>query len=596
MILRDFQVVTEPADAALVAQELAAVPSFALDLETSGLDFNRSSIHGVALASESKEWYVCRGAEKALLPLLHDLVKDKQIIGHNLAFDLHFLGRYGIRPKNIADTMVGQFLVDENQGLGLKSLAHTRLGILEPLPDFKQLLHEAKRLTGRKKLAEVSIYDVPLDALAEYAGRDARLTYDLWSKTAYDLDQQGLYTYFFEVEMPFVHVLVDMEEAGFWIDQRLLRQLGSDFHQRMDDALKRWMEISQGVNPNSPKQLQQYLYETMGYQPTKFTELGAPGTDILSLNRLLPQDKNGAIRALIDYRKYDKLISTYITTFEEQLYNGRLYGNFNHTGTATGRLSSSSPNLPNIPAHGEAGGQVRELFAVPPGYKFVDVDYGQVELRLTAHYTKDPNLLRVFAEGGDPHQLTADLCGVTRSVGKTLNFASLYGSGPRSLADTVEKSGKPRPTLKETMDWLDRFARAYPEITRWKRRVIEYAAELGYVRTIAGRRRRLPDIRSFDKALRAAAERQAVNTIIQASAADIIKWAMLQLHPLLPEYGAKMLAQVHDELAFEVPEAAAQEFAAKAQAVMEAAGEQFKLRLKLSAEPGIGDSWGSAKH
>lgn len=595
-IVKNYSLVTDPQEVPDIAGIISRNPIFALDLETTGLDFNRSSIHGIALAVEDQEWYICRGAEKAMLPYLPDLMRGKPVVMHNGLFDCHFLGRYSIRPDTLIDTMVGQFLVDENQSVGLKSLAGPKLGIRQELPDFAELLHLAKRLTGRKRLDEVTIYDVPLHKLAIYAARDARLTFDLWKKTAYELDREGMTNQFYNVEMPFIQVLIDMEEAGFYIDQRLLNQLGIDFEAKKKATYDLWIQISGGVNPNSPLQLGEYFYKKMGYKATKETKTGAPSTDIIALTRLLQEDKNGAVKALLEFRKYDKLIGTYVETFREQIYNSRLYGNFNQTGTVTGRLSSSGPNLQNIPGNGEAGSQVRAMFSVPPGFTFLDIDYSQIELRLVAHYTKDENLMRVFETGGDPHQMTANLINnlgfaISRKQAKSVNFGWAYGMGPRGLQDSVEKSSGSRPGEKDCKAWLDGFSKAYPGAARWKWRVIEYAHELGYVKTIAGRKRRLPEITSPDRSLAGQAERQAVNSIIQGSAGDIIKWSMLQIYPLLKQYGVKLTAQVHDELTFECPDNSVDEFGEKAAVIMRSAGEFFKLRVKLEAEPGKGKNW-----
>jgi DNA polymerase-1 len=601
MILKDYNIVTEPSEVPGVLQALERVPQFALDLETTSLDFNRGTIHGVALATENQEWYVTLGAEKAILPHLNDVMKGRQVLMHNGCFDNHFLARYGIKPDKLADTMIGQFLVDENQRIGLKELAHTKLGIREELPDFKELMHWAKKLTNKKKLADVSIFDIPLDPLAEYAARDARLTYDLWLKTQHELEREGMTQQFFDVEMPFVYTVMGMESAGFWIDQALLKQIGIDFESKKQEAYNRWMEITEGVNPNSPKQLAHYLYEVMGYDVTRTTDSGDASTDITALNRLLHEDKNGAVQALIDFRKFDKLISTYVTSFGDQLFNGRLHGGFNQTGTVTGRLSSSGPNLQNIPGRGEEGGQVRSLFAAPPGKVMLVIDYSQIELRLLAHYTKDSRLLKVFEDNGDPHQMTADLIGqmgfhIKRKDAKQVNFGWAYGIGPKGLQDTIEKASGERPSMEDTKAWLDGFGKAYPDAQRWKWRVVDYATELGFVKTIGGRKRRLPEIRSEDKALRGSAQRQAVNSIIQGSASDVIKYAMLETDKLAQQYEATLLAQVHDELVWEVDQATVRDFAAVAQGIMEGAGDHFKIRVKLIAEPGIGPNWNEAKN
>jgi len=575
------------------------------------------------LIPKNKAWYICLGAEKAFLPLFKQIVDSgKLVIGHNIMFDMHFIHKYGIRPKNIADTMIGQYLVDENQSIGLKKLVHPKLGITEELPDYKELLHLSKRLLNKRILADVSIYDIPLDTLAEYGARDPRLTYDLWEVTEYELEQEGMTDLFWNSEMPFVQVLMDMEESGFYIDQALLEELGNEFTDVRDRARDDWERLSGGVNPNSPMQLEQYLFTDKRYSTKNATKTKGAlrgkadhfSTDAMALYRLLPFDTTGEIAAMLTFRKYDKLIGTYITSFAESLWGGYLYGRFNRTGAVTGRLSSSSPNLQNIPARSEMGARIRRLFAAPPGSTFVSVDQSQFELRKLAHYSRDVRMTQVFEEGGDPHQMTADLItgmgfNLKRKYAKSVNFGWAYGMGPKALQDSIEKAAydnmtveeikaagmSVRPELSDTKAWMAGFGKAYPGAEAWKQRVIQYARELGYIKTIGGRRRRLPQIKSFDDSLRSQAERQAVNSIIQGGVADIMQWSMIEIAKFQGEYGARMLAQVHDELNWDVPSDAAKEFGERASKVMTDAGEHFGLRIKLIAEPGFGANWGDAK-
>jgi len=618
----DYEVIVDPQLVGEVASALDREEKFAFDLETTSLDFNRGAIHGIGLATRDKAWYLCLGAEKAFLPLFKNLVESKLVIGHNILFDMHFINKYGIRPRKIADTMIGQYLVDENKALGLKKLIHPKLGITEELPDYQDLLHLSKRLLGRKRLSDVTIFDIPLDTLAEYGARDPRLTYDLWEVTEYELAKEGMTSLFWESEMPFVQVLLDMEESGFYIDQPLLKELGQELADVRDQAKATWEKLSGGVNPNSPMQLEKYLFGDKRY-PIKYAtktkgarrgETDHFSTDAMALYRLLPLDKNGEIAALLTFRKYDKLIGTYITAFEEFLWDGYLYGRFNRTSTVTGRLASSSPNMQNIPARSALGHRIRTLFSSPPGQSFVSVDQSQFELRLLAHYSKDARMTQVFAENGDPHQMTADLISglgfnITRKHAKSVNFGWAYGMGPKALQDNIEKAAydnmsveeikqagmSVRPALADTKVWMAGFGKAYPDAETWKLRVIQYARELGYVKTIGGRKRRLPQITSYDNSLRSQAERQAVNSIIQGGVADIMQWSMIEIAKFQDAYGARLLAQVHDELNWNVPEQAAQEFGERASKVMTDAGERFGLRIKLIAEPGIGNNWGDAK-
>lgn len=596
--LKDFTLVTEPEDVPAIMQALENHKEIAIDTETTGLDFNRDSLHGISLATDTQEWYVCQNAGKAILPHLKDYFSSpgRVAIGHNIGFDFHFLYRYGVKPVNFFDTMVGQWYLDENESLGLKHLASVELGFDGDLPNFKQQLMLAKGILKKKRVDMVNIYDIPLETLAAYAGLDGRLTYDLKQITESGLREEGLLENFNTYAMPFLALLVDMENNGFWIDQKGIATIEKDFREKMDNSLLQWSEITGGVNPRSHDQLREYLFKTMKYKASRFTDSGAASTDQLTLERLLPQDKNGAIKALLDYKRYEKLISTYIIPFSTILYNGRLYGSFNQTGAKTGRLSSSSPNLQNIPARGEDGSQIRSLFAAPKGKVMVVIDYSQIELRLLAHFCEDPTMLKTFREGLDPHQITADLLGIERRDAKTINFGIPYGIGPSGLQNSLEEAGAPRPTMDQAKAWLDGYMIQYPNFPKWKNRVHNFCRKNGYVETITKRRRHLPDINSNDYALRGYAERQGPNAIIQGSAADIIQIAMLKCaEELHGPYEAKMLAQVHDELVWEVPEKHAEEFAEKASKIMEGVGREFNLKVDLIAEPGIGPNWSAAK-
>lgn len=594
-ILKNYQLIWESSDVPGIMEHLENATIYALDLETTGLDHNQHSIHGVALATQDNEWYITHAAANSLLDKLPTIEK-KPVVMHNAPFDMHFLSKRGFRPGNVYDTMVAQYLLDENQELGLKPLAKYHLGIDEDLPGFSDLLNLGKALTGKPRKGDVNIYDLPLDTLGDYAARDARLTLDLYHYSMKRLQEDGMLEQFTDVEVPFTKILVYMEETGFFIDQVRLAELERDFSQLRDQHLTAWLTITDGVNPNSNDQVSAYLYDKLKHKPTITTATGLPSVDALSLMRLLAKDKNGAVQALLTYRKYEKLLKTYIYGFRDRLYNGYLYGRFNQTGTVTGRLSSSEPNLQNIPAHGVAGGQVRELFAAPPGYQFVNIDYSQLELRIAAHYTKDPMLLKVFLDNLDPHQMTADLVGCERFIAKGINFGWFYGAGSYTIANTIEESGKPRPNERDVREWINKFETAYAVARKWKEQVILYARELGYVRTIAGRKRRLPGLYSPDQGERAKAERQAINSIIQGSASDITKWAMIQIFPELENYQTKMNAQVHDELDFNSPDAVANEFAMFASQKMRQAGENFNMRVNLIAEPGFGKNWAEAKH
>lgn len=596
-LLHDYKLVTDPQDVGDVLNTLDRVPKFALDAETTGLNWLTDSIHGLGFATADQEWYVTGGAERAIIPGLRELCSqpDKEIIMHNAKFDLHFLAPFGIRPVWLGDTMIAQFLVDENRSHKLKKLAYTVLGHDLDLPEYKDLQKMMKKPLGVKRMDQVTIHDIPLGILGTYGGLDCRLTYDLDDASKHMLAQEGMTDIYNDIEMPFLWVLLDMEANGFFIDQSKLHELSLEYNAAYEQALEKWEKISGGVNPNSHKQLAKYIYKDLGHKPTMFTDSGQPSSADLAITRLLPDDYNGAIAALKEVREYGKLISTYITNFENMLVSGRLHGSFNQTGARTTRLSSSDPNLQNVPGHGDKGKKIRSLFSATPGYDMIVIDYSQVELRLLAHYSGDEKLMRVFLEGGDPHQMTADLIGISRFHAKAVNFGWAYGMGPFGLANKIESTGAERPDLKDTKAWLQGFSKAYPTTVRWKNLVLRYTRNLGYVLTIDGHKRRLPEVNSHINKLRSQAERQAVNSIIQGSAAAVIRRAMTRIDSAHSFFGARMLAQVHDEVVWECPKDTSKQFAAFAQQEMLDVEDYYSIKVPIEADPGIGINWAEAK-
>ena len=605
----NWELITEEEQIPKVIEDFGRNQLLGFDFETTGLHYMRDRIHGMGLSTPDRAWYITMPVLQRLTPWLKDQMETPSVktVGHNLKFDLHFLKKLDptITPANIADTMVAQWLVNENEKLGLKHLAEKDLGV-EGLLEFKDMQRIVKAEKGLKRMDQVTIYDMDPQLLGEYGAKDPWLTLQLWPNLHWKLVQEEQENYFTNIEMPFVFLLQRMEETGFYVYTDRLLELRDEWHHTYNELVAQWREITKtkgedsaypdGRNPNSNQQLAEWFYEHLKLPATRQTKGGANSTDALSIMRLVPLDETGSAEIIQKLSKLDKLLGTYIDPFLEQTYNGYLYGSYNHTGTVTGRLSSSNPNLQNIPAHGELGSQIRKALGAPPGFDYIMIDYSQMELRLAAHYAKVQALLAVFDDpNGDPHQATADLVGVERYIAKNLNFAWFYGAGPRKFCDMVELKGYPRPEFGDAKKWFWGFGEAYPELMDWKFAVLRAGRRLGYIRTIMKRRRHLPELNSYNERERGQAERQAVNSVIQGSAGDLIKWAMLQIDPLMEDYGARMNSQTHDELGFIVPKEASHDFALVAQEKMVAVREEFNLIVPIKAEPIIAQTWGDAK-
>jgi DNA polymerase-1 len=595
----DNKIVTDPQ---VVGPEVLAVldrhPLISIDTETTGLDWLRDELHGISLAVEDKEWYVTGGALQAVIPDLRTLCKrqDKNFLLWNAGFDFHFLYKYGIMPTNFADVQVAAYLIDENDSLKLKEQAEIRLGLGE-LPEFKDLMREvwSGNRSKYKKIKDVSIYDLPLEKLGTYAADDARYTFDLWKLLEYELIEDDMLSRFYDLEMPYLKVIWKMERNGFYIDQKKLAAFEEKYSEILERLEQRWDECTGGVNPRSPDQVAVYFYDELGHKCTKRTPTKKRSVDELSLMRIAKRDDTGMAELLLKLRSVEKTLKTYVYKYQKLLYDGRIHTNWNRTGTVTGRIASSKPPLQNIPIRTALGKEIRDTFAAPDGRVILVLDLGQIELRVAAHFSRDGQLLKLFREGGDPHQLVANIIHCPRPTAKTMNYAKFYGCGVVTTQNKIEEDTGVRPTRRETRTWMNSWDELFEGITRWSGTVVTFAHKNGYVMTIGGRKRHLHNINSYNDRLRSSQERMAVNSPIQGSVGDFMQDCMLESDPILDWFDAKLLAQVHDELVIEVPEDGAQELAPIIQWVMEGIEQRFNLRVPVTAEPGIGKSWTQAK-
>ena len=602
-ILTRHQVIdTEPALDALV-KRLRRARAVTFDVETTSTNAMQAELVGIALTDEpGKGDYIPVGHRAATgnqLPLDTVLNKLKPIFttpnvaryAHNGKYDITVLARHGLPiPDLTFDTMIAEWLVNPtSRDLGLKNLAWARLGVdMTPISD---LIGKGKKQTTMDR--------VPVEQVAPYAAADVDMTHRLVDVLEPELRARALWKLFTEIEMPLVGVLAAMEMRGIKLDVEYLHEMSAELQKRLA-ALEREIQNMVGYNFNigSTQQLSKALFHTLGL-PTKGvpkTKSGHYSTAASVLEKL--RGKHPIIDLLLEHRQLSKLRSTYVEALAALVNpdTGRVHTSYNQTGTVTGRLSSSEPNLQNIPIRTEMGRKVRRAFIADEGHLLLAADYSQVELRILAHISQDPVLLEAFRRGEDIHSTTAaalydvPLSQVTpamRRVAKTTNFAILYGATGYGLSQQTELT--PEEGNKFIANYFARFPRVKAYLDEARRR----AAELGYVETLLGRRRYFPELKSDSKVhagVRAAAERMAINTPIQGTAADIIKIAMVRLHRALRErgLGAGMILQVHDELVLEVPEDEVRTVAPLVRDIMEGA---YQLDAPLKVDMKVGKNW-----
>jgi len=496
------------------------------------------------------------------------------------------LAEYGVTVNNLTvDTMVAAYLLSE-KSLGLKSLAFSRLGI--EMTPITALIG-----SGTKQL---SMSQVEVARAADYSCADADMTLRLTELLSTELRQQGLWQLFAEVEMPLVPVLLNMERNGIALDTELLRQMA---HRLGEQLLKLGAEIYNNVghqfNINSPQQLGSVLFEELKLPAQKRKGSYSTGAAVLEELRGI----HPIIEFILDYRQLAKLKSTYIDALPALINHktGRVHTNFNQTRTATGRLSSSDPNLQNIPVRGELGKQVRQAFIAPPGSYLLSGDYSQIDLRALAHLSQDQGLLDAFNRDEDIHAATAtqlfgvDASQVTadmRRVAKTVNFGVIYGMSDYGLEQATELS------REEAAQFITSYFEKYPGVKQYLESTKQQARDKGYVQTLLGRRRSIPEINSANRQVRQAAERMAINMPVQGTSADIIKVAMINLYQEMVkrQLKSKMLLQVHDELLLEVPEEEMEEICQLVPEIMSAA---LELSVPLKVDIHSGNNWGELK-
>ncbi len=591
----DYQIIDSDKDIAALVQKLNKQPGFCFDTETTGLNALEAELIGLAISYQAKSAYYIpfppdRFATQNRLELLRPALENSltEKIGQNIKYDLHILRNYNIDIQGpLFDTMIAHYLLQPDRRHNLNELAENYLS-------YKMVPIES--LIGNKGKNQKSMRQVSVDLIKEYAGEDADITFQLRNLFEKELETQKLMKVFREVEMPLIPVLADMEREGIKIEVLSLKKFAEELRTDILTLEKEILDIAGfHFNISSPKQLGEVLFDHLKiYPPPKKTKSNQYPTGEEILLRL--ENKHSVIGKVLEFRGLKKLLNTYVEALPELVNNrtGRIHTSFKQAVASTGRLSSANPNLQNIPIREARGREIRKAF-IPSKDKFVflSADYSQVELRLMAHLSGDENMQAAFNRSEDIHSATAALInGIDiqkvsremRSQAKTANFGIIYGISSFGLAQGLNIPRKDAKAL------IDGYFRSYPRVKTYMDSNIQKARDDGFVSTIMGRRRYLPDIHSQNAIVRGNAERNAINAPVQGSAADLIKIAMIRIFKRLREKNlrAKMLIQVHDELNFEVPEAELNSVRNIVRYEMEHA---FRIDVPLLVDIGFGRNW-----
>ena len=593
----NYQIVGAPGALAEVVEKLKKAERLTFDVETTSTDAVIAELVGIALTdAPGRGYYVSVGGRpphisdaQSLNSIIGPLFEDGNLdkIAHNAKYDITVLAQHGLQIRGaLFDTMIAAWLINPATSIGLKNLAWTRLGV--EMTEITELIGSGKH--------QITMADVPVEQVAPYACADVDMTARLVEQLTQELKQLGLWSLFTDVEMPLVPVLTDMELAGIRLDVPVLSEMSEQLEERLHDIEREIQDlVGYNFNVNSTQQLSEALFIKLAL-PTEGLRKTSSGHYSTAANVLeAMRGQHQVIDLILEQRQLTKLKSTYVDALP-QLVNprtGRIHTSFNQTGAVTGRISSSNPNLQNIPIRNELGREVRRAFVAEAGWKLIAADYSQVELRIMAHIAQDPGLLGAFELGQDIHAATAaavldiPLENVTqdqRRIAKRVNFGLSYGQSAYGLA---QQTGM---TQQEATQFIQTYFEKYPGVRRYIDQTKRQAARQGYVETLLGRRRYFPNLSKMRGPERGRAEREAINMPIQGTAADIIKIAMIRLHQLLRDRGlrARMLLQVHDELVLEAPD---EEIETVIPLVREVMCGAFDLDAPLRVDVEVGQNW-----
>ena len=580
-------------------QRLSTEKRFAIDTETTSLDYRIAEMVGFSVAFDANDAYYIplahdyEGAPEqlnrdAIIQQIKPILEDPSVekIGHHLKYDAHIFENHGIHLQGwYFDTMLASYVLNA---------VTTRHGMDDVARVYLSHLTTTFEQVAGKGAKQKTFNQIEIETAGHYAAEDAHVTYRLYEVLERKLKEiPELINILHHIEMPVASVLATMEENGIELDLSFLDQLSVDFANTIQNLENQIIEIAgESFNVGSPKQVGEVLFEKLGLKDGKKTATGQYSTSEAVLEKI----DHPITELIIEYRGLTKLRSTYTEALVKQANpdTHRVHTSYHQALTATGRLSSTDPNLQNIPIREEIGRQIRKAFIAPQGRVLLAADYSQIELRLMAHFSQDDALVDAFQNGQDVHRRTAsEVLGVAlenvtsdqRRQAKAVNFGLLYGMSEFGL---IRQLGF---TREESQNYIKQYFHRYPGIYEYMQRTRQVALEQGFVETITGRRLYTPDIDARNMMVRKGAERAAINAPLQGSAAEIIKMAMIEVNKILPKNQAKLLLQVHDELVFEVDEAVADQLAAQIKDVMQ---KVVTLSVPLVVEVGQGKNWGEA--
>ncbi|UYN90048.1 MAG: DNA polymerase I [Anaerolineales bacterium] len=599
----DVEVVDTPEALAALAKTLAAAKYISFDTETSSTNHMQCDLVGISFSvEEGKGYYIPIGHERILgsqLPIeevvaaLQGPLTDPKIpkFGHNLSFDYVVLARHGLRVQPLSmDSMIAEWVADSgSRNLGLKGLVWVRLN--NEMTEIQDLLGK-----GRK---QITMAQVPIQQAAEYAAADAEVVLRLQPVLTERMKAVRGEQIFDQIEMPLVRVLSDMEMTGIMLDTKFLAGMGAELNKDLERiGTEVYQQVGEEFNLSSPQQLAHMLFDRLKLPPppgVRKTASGAYSTSADILEAM--SEQHPIVDLILDHRELSKLKTTYVDALplEVNPATNRIHTSYNQAGTVTGRIASSEPNLQNIPIRTELGRRVRRAFIAASGHKLLAVDYSQVELRIVAHIAQDEAMLSAFRNNEDIHITTAaailgiapdKVTGEQRRNAKAVNFGLIYGMSPFGLTRSTDL------TLAEAENFVKAYFEKFPGVRAYIDSTKKKAAELGYIETLLGRRRQFQALKEgTNYVLKSRLEREAINSPIQGTAADIMKLAMLRVDAALPKakLGGRMLLQVHDELVLEVPEAELDKTAAL---VRDEMSKAYQLSVPLQTEVKVGKNWG----